>query len=342
MQASVLVCSITSRERVGSNSLKSLPFRSIPHWVLILFLSSLVLTQAQEPSGQLKVSVDTTEINIGDIVTLSLSIQYPSSAKVTFPPVGNMLGEWTVRNVKNIPAKGLKNGIQEVGLQIQLAIYKIGEFNIPAMEVELIKKNSEREVLSSAPIKIKVESILTGQKQKLKDLKAQAEIAPDYRPFLLLLAALASVAFLIYWLFTTLKKRRKVAMIEVLDNRTPEQIARDAIQALLSRRLVEQSLLKQFYLELSEIVKRYLGQKLNILSLERTTEEFIRDLRKTSLALQDFEMIQEFLVECDLVKFAKYHPSPEEIQSIIQKAVQLIASIEASHNRGSREVEVPA
>ena len=129
-------------------------------------------------------------------------------------------------------------------------------------------------MLSSEPIKIKVESVLTGQKQELKELKAQAEITPDYRPFLLLLAALASAVFLIYWLITTLKKRRKVAVMEVRDNRTPEQIARDAIQALLSRKLVEQGLLKQFYLELSEIVKRYLGQKLNILSLERTTEEF--------------------------------------------------------------------
>ena len=76
--------------------------------------------------------------------------------------------------------------------------------------------------------------------------------------------------------------------MEVRDTRTPEQIARDAIQDLLSRKLIEQGLLKQFYLELSEIVKRFLGQKLNILSLERTTEEFTRDLRKTSLPATGF------------------------------------------------------
>jgi hypothetical protein len=342
MEASVLVCTITSLERVSANPLKSLFFRSIPLLLSFLLLFSHGRILAQEPFGKLKVSVDTTEINIGDIVTVSLTIQYPSSTKVSLPPVGNLLGEWTVRNVKNIPAKSLNNDIQEVGLQIQLAIYKIGEFNIPAMEVELIKKSGEREVLGSAPIKIKVESILAGQKQELKDLKAQAEITPDYRPFLLLLAALASAVFLIYWLFATLRKRRKVERIEVLDTRTPEQIARDAIQALLSRRLVTEGLLKQFYLELSEIVKRYIGQKLNILSLERTTEEFNRDLRKTSLPLPDFEMIREFLIQCDLVKFAKYHPSPEEIQSIIEQAVQLIDSIEASQNRSSRELEVTA
>jgi len=342
MEASVLVCTISSVERVDSNVLKGLLFRSIPSLLSFLLVFGQWRALAQEPAGQLKASVDATEINIGDIVTLTLVVQYPSAAKVSLPPVGNMLGEWTVRNVSNIPAKPLSNDNQEVGLQIQLAIYKIGEFNIPALEVELIKKSGEREVLGSQPIKIKVESVLAGQKQELKELKAQAEITPDYRFFLYLLAALASAIFLIYWIIATLRRRRKVAVMEIRDTRTPEQIARDAIQILLSRKLVEQGLLKQFYLDLSEIVKRYLGQKLTILSLERTTEEFTRDLRQTSLPIHDFEMIREFLIECDLVKFAKYHPSLEEIQSTLQQAIQLIDRMEASQSRGSREVEVSA
>lgn len=341
MEASVLVCTIPSVERVGSNALKSLLFRSIPSLLSFLLVFGQWMALAQEPAGQLKATVDATEINIGDIVTLTLAVQYPSAAKVSLP-VGNMLGEWTVRNVSNIPAKPLNNDNQEVGLQIQLAIYKIGEFNIPALEVELIKKSGEREVLDSQPIKIKVDSVLTGQKQELKELKAQAEITPDYRFFLYLLAALASAIFLIYWIIATLRKRRKVAVKEIRDSRTPEQIARDAIQDLLSRKLVEQGLLKQYYLDLSEIVKRYIGQKLTILSLERTTEEFTRDLRQTSLPIHDFEMIGEFLVECDLVKFAKYHPSLEEIQSIQQQAIQLIDRMEASQSQGKREVEVSA
>ena len=342
MEASVLISPITSVGRAGSSVLKNFLFHSIPHVLLILSLCGNGMVLGQDPVGQLKSSVDSTEIHIGDIVAFSLAIQYPSSAKVAFPPVGNMLGEWTVRNVSNIPARSLSNESQEVGIQIQLAIYKVGEFNIPSMEVELIKNNGEREVLRSEPIKIKVESVLTGEKQELKELKAQAEITPDYRPFLLFLAALAAAAYLIYWLITTLRKRRKAAVMEVRDTRTPEQIAHDAIQALLNRKLVEQGLLKQYYLELSEIIKRYLGQKLNILSLERTTEEFVRDLRKTSLPLPDFEVVREFLTDCDLVKFAKYHPSPEEIQSILQQAIQLIDSTAASQSGGSREVEVTA
>ena len=67
-----------------------------------------------------------------------------------------MLGEWTVRNVNNIPAKSLSNGNQEVGLQIQLAIYKTGEFSIPAMEVELIQeKREERSSRAQSRLKSK-------------------------------------------------------------------------------------------------------------------------------------------------------------------------------------------
>ena len=342
MEESVLIRPMTPVERVCSSPLKRRLFRCLPLMTILMSLLGSFMPLAQESTGHLKASLDATEITIGDIVTLSLVVQYPSSVKVAFPPVGNMLGEWSVRNVNNLPAKSLSNGNQEVGLQIQLAMYKTGEFSIPAMEVELIQKSGKREVLGSEAIKIKVESVLTGQKQELKELKAQAEITPDYRPFLLLLAALASAAFLIYWLLKVFRKRQKGVVTEVRDTRTPEQVARDAIQDLLSRKLIEQGLLKQFYLELSEIVKRFLGQKLNILSLERTTEEFTHDLRKTSMPIPDFEMIREFLVECDLVKFAKYHPSAEEIQSVLEQAIQLIDSMEASPKGGSQEMEVTA
>ena len=341
MEASVWVRTNPPGEGYRSSALKSPLFRFIPLLMSFLLLFGHWTVLAQEPAGQLKASVDATEITVGDVVTLSLNVQHPSSVKLAFPSFGNEFGEWVVRNVKSIPPKNLNNGHQEDGLQIQLAVYKTGEFEVPALEVELIKSSGERSVLVSQPIKIKVESVLTGQEQDLKGLKAQAEIRPDYLPFLFFLAALVFALFLLYRLIGYLRKRRKPGLMEARDTRTHEQIARDAIQALLSRKLVEQGFFKQFYLELSEISKRYLGRKLNILSLERTSEEFTRDLRKTSLASADFQRVREFLMDCDLVKFAKYHPSQEETQEILAHAFLIIDSVAASERDSRLQLEVP-
>ena len=48
---------------------------------------------------------------------------------------------------------------------------------------------------------------------------------------------------------------------------------------------------------------------------ERTTEEFLIELQSTDvLSTPDKENIGEFLKHCDLVKFAKYSPTTEQIQ----------------------------
>jgi hypothetical protein len=169
-----------------------------------------------------------------------------------------------------------------------------------------------------------VQSVLTGQQDTLKDLKPHAELEADYKPFLFLLAALASAAYLVYRLVRFLKNRKKAPVLKPERIRSAEEVAREAIERLLARKLIEQGQFKQFYLELSEIIKRFLGSELGVHSLERTTEEFTRDLRAVSVPSAQYRMIREFLEDCDLVKFAKYRPGPEEVEQIIARSRNMI------------------
>jgi hypothetical protein len=288
----------------------------------------------------LKATVDATDVSIGDIVTLSVTVQHSSSTKIGFPSVGESLGEWIVRSISRLPLRKLNEEIVSDSIAIQLAIYKTGEFEIPPLEVELIKNSGERSVLVTQPIKVKVESVLSGSDQELKDLKPQADIAANYRPFLLFLAALSSIVYFVYRFIQYMRRRKSPAKVEVEDKRSPEQIALEAIQLLINRKLIEQGYLKDFYLELSEIVKRYLGTRLNIPSLERTTEEFTGDLKRCELPPTHFHKIKEFLEDCDLVKFAKYHPSQEESQKVLAQAFEIIDSISTLKRQLSVQDEV--
>ena len=102
---------------------------------------------------------------------------------------------------------------------------------------------------------------------------------------------------------------------------------------------MEQGQFKQFYLELSEIIKRFLGSKLGVHSLERTTEEFTRDLRAVSVPSAEYRMIREFLEDCDLVKFAKYRPGAEEVEQIIARSRAMIDGM-TEESVKPQEVEV--
>ena len=97
--------------------------------LLLLWVSPAL---SQEPNAQLKTSVDATTITVGDVVTVKLSVKHPESLKIAFPPVGATLGEWIVRSSNRLPVKPA-DGIVEDVLELQLAVYKTGEFEIPAL-----------------------------------------------------------------------------------------------------------------------------------------------------------------------------------------------------------------
>jgi len=313
--------------------------RCLGTWVACCFLVGISSALSQETKAQLKTSVDATAVTIGDLVTFKLSVKHPETLKIVFPPVGISLGEWTVRSSKQLPSSKLPDGNIEDSLEVQLAAYKTGDFEVPALNVETVKSSGAKEVLASEPIKIAVQSVLTGKQDTLKDLKPQSEIEPDYKPFLFFLAALASAAYLVYRSIQYFKRRTKAPVLKPERVRSAEEIAREAVERLLARKLLEQGHFKQFYLELSEIVKRFLGSTLGVHSLERTTEEFTRDLRGVSVPSAQYRMIREFLEDCDLVKFAKYRPSAAEVEQIIARSRSMIDSM-AKESVKAQEVEV--
>jgi hypothetical protein len=282
---------------------------------------------AQDEAVQFKVWVDSPTITIGDVVQFNLEVTHPQGVKVALPSVGSKLNEWVVRNSQPLPAKDVSPGKVAVGLQLQLTIYKTGDVEIPPLNVEVVDTRGERKTLASQPIKIKVQSVLDGE--QLKEIKAQAEIPADYKPFLLLLAALAALAVIVYQVIRFCRKRKTSQLVSPAAIRSPADLAREAINNLLAKKLIDKGYVKEFYLEISEILKRYLGSKLGIVSLERTTDEFVHDLKRTALPWEEYERIKAFLMDCDLVKFAKYRPSAEEIGRIVERSFEIIDAAES-------------
>ncbi len=83
---------------------------------------------------------------------------------------------------------------------------------------------------------------------------------------------------------------------------------------------------KEFCILVSDTVRWYLEERFNFHAPERTTEEFLHELRGTNLLTPDQkESLGEFLNRCDLVKFAKYEPREPELRDLHDSALRLVA-----------------
>jgi len=82
---------------------------------------------------------------------------------------------------------------------------------------------------------------------------------------------------------------------------------------------------KPFVIAVSDTLRCYLEERFSFRAPERTTEEFLHELQTTPLLEQmQKESLSDFLLRCDLVKFAKYEPTEVELRSLHTAACHLV------------------
>ena len=78
---------------------------------------------------------------------------------------------------------------------------------------------------------------------------------------------------------------------------------------------------KKRFEKLSGCLRQYIENRFQLRAPEQTTEEFLEQLKTSdALKLEHKQELQKFLEHCDLVKFARYQPSNEQINESLTMA----------------------
>jgi len=175
-------------------------------------------------------------------------------------------------------------------------------------------------------IPITVTSVLTEGQNEPADLKRPAEM-PERGLWLWVLLLALLVAALVAFLWWRRRRRRRPVgetSLPAAPPRPAHEIAYAELQRLLSTNLLEKGMVKEFYIELAEIIRRYLGSRYRIDTFDRTSSEILESLRMTRAPVKAMAMISEFLSACDLVKFAKHLPDRDETRRTVEGAYRLV------------------
>ncbi|MFC1620854.1 hypothetical protein ACFL2G_00985 [Candidatus Omnitrophota bacterium] len=156
----------------------------------------------------------------------------------------------------------------------------------------------------------------------IRPLKGPVDIAGGLQiwPLIILIALIIASALI----FIYLKKKRKTKEEVFVSPRPPEEIAMEALRALLEMKLIEKGLIKEYYIRLSDIIRTYIEARFKIFALDRTTWELYQEMRIKKIERKETDRIRDFLEDCDIVKFAKYIPSRKEIQDAYLKAEEIV------------------
>lgn len=303
--------------------------------IIILSLIYLIIPLHLSAAYTIKTSIDRSTINIGDLITYTIDVEFDKDLKLVLPPPGAELGQFDIKDYGIIDLKSDNKDIIKKKIEYKITVYELGEFEIPALEISLIDKNKGQHTLTTEPLLIKVEPIkkLPTDNDDIRDLKKPIFL-PTYTIFYIL--GFLLIMALLYYAYQYYEKNLKNIKKEIKEDKTiaiPEDaIALNKIKLLGEKEYLKNMQYKNFYFELSEIIREYLNKRYNIITLERTTYEISLDLKRI---LPDKELLNEFLDffnECDMVKFAKYQPTVNESKSIIPTAINLIQKTRRPYN----------
>ena len=295
---------------------------------LVLFLSFLSIAVWSQP--KVTTSIDTVKNKIGAEFKLCLKTNVDTLSKVKFPE-SKFFGALEVLESYKIDT--VKKGDRyELIKKYGLTQFDSGKYTIPRIPVIINGKTVYSDSLAIEISDVKVDTL----KQKMYDIKDIAAVKSpmgNWWIYVLVVIGLIGLGFLIFYL---LKNRKPKAKAEVVVYKTPIEKATTLLQQLESKELWQKGAVKDYYSELTDIVRNYIEEEIKIPAMESTTSELIEGLRKAAkqkklkLSNDTVENLEKVLQQADLVKFAKVTPLDYEIEEDKKRISNTIVTIHKS------------
>ncbi|SYZ73985.1 conserved exported hypothetical protein [Candidatus Zixiibacteriota bacterium] len=284
-------------------------------------------TVKSAPGISIETSVDRSEIYIGDLIKYTLSIIHDSNIVLTPPPIGANLGAFDVKDYQTDVETKLKDGRIKSESRFVLTTFTTGDYIIPPIPVEFKLPDGTVKYLISEPTPIRVKSLLAegNDSADIRDIKGPIYFKmkatwPYYMAGIVVILAAAGY----YWWW---RRRKKLGPAEFIDTRKPWEIAFESLAVLQQKKYVEEGKFKQFYIELTEIIRAYFGRVYRMPVLDMTTDEFLGQIVEKEVDAELFNRLKKFLNHGDMVKFAKLIPEAEKAVADFDEVSAIVETV---------------
>jgi hypothetical protein len=237
---------------------------------------------------------------------------------VTWPNVGELLTEHLGELV--VEVESMRPGRDGRSVDGVFRLFDEGEHVLPALPVAAVRPGDSGEpqqvaeaVLEGAALAVDVD--LADDAEPAGALEPLPLTVPE-PPFPWMWAGAGAAALALLLAAALLHARREKPLPPPEPEAPPHQRALDALARLRERRLPERGEVEPYFVELSEILRRYLEERFGLRAPEQTTEEFLASVSNTeagrrAIAAAHRDLLRDFLTRADLVKFAREEPGAD-------------------------------
>jgi hypothetical protein len=311
--------------------------------LLMLFSGSIFQLKAQRV--EVKASIDSTHILIGDQIKLHLEIEAPKNLGVQFPLVPDTFGNH-VEILKRFPVDTLQTSDKERIRLIQsflITSFDSGVHPIPAFQFKL-QFAGLCDSVSTKPLAFEVHTLKVDYTKGPFDIKLPYN-APltlkEVLPFILGIILVAAIIFFIFYYLRLRKKRTPLFAKPVKPAEPAHIIALRELDRIKVQKLWQQEKIKQYYSEVADTIRIYIQNRYDIQAMEQTSAETIATFKGNSELIDgnSLDQLQHILSLADLVKFAKYTPLVDDNNLTLMNAYFFVNQTKKEIQKSPEKIE---
>ena len=270
-------------------------------------------------------SIDSTMLMLGDQTDLHLQVTHDATEQVQMPFFGETLQDGIeIVDRTSIDTVTLPDGRLQLTQNLTLTSFKDSLFSIEPIAVASGEDTFWTESMALNVIQpFEVDSSLA-----ITDIK-DIEKAPIWWwgiiRWILLAVGLLLLIDLAFWLWRWYEKHHQPAE-ETIDPellRPADEVALEKLDEIKAAKIWKDGKVKQYQTELTDVVREYIGRRFDVHSTEKTSDETLREM-KLLIDKELFARLKSMFQLADLVKFAKWHTTPDENEQALTTAYDFV------------------
>ncbi len=302
--------------------------RYISNLFILFTVLALGFANYKKASAQkVSLELDTNAITLGDQIGMNINFSIPAKAIGVMPDLMDTLS----KEIEIIEISAVDTVKKEDGLsftkRILITSFEPGYHVIRPLVFEyFFKGDTSLHQLESEALLLEVNLVDFDETADIKDIKDILKVPLTFKDIWPYIAAaillIALILLIIYYL-----KRRKENKPFIFKRKPvipPHQEALWALEVLRKKKLWQQNMVKEFYTELTDIIRVYIERSTEVKAMEMTSDEIINGLTSTGHEPGLIEDMKYVLDIADLAKFAKYVPLASEHDSCFKKCLNFI------------------
>ncbi|MCF8450678.1 MAG: hypothetical protein K9G49_12480 [Taibaiella sp.] len=269
--------------------------------------------------------VDARQIVVGDQVRLFLEVKnYPASGRLEWAAIPDTFNSLEIVERGKIDTQN-SGGHVIYKQRLILTGFDSGLFKVPSFIFPVITTTGTTYTVQTDSFLLAVQTVAVDTTKAFRPIKGIMFVDWSWLDYLwYIIGAIVLIALIVVGVIYYLRRPKPAPVVPEGPKESLQEHTLRLLAELDAKGLWQKKQVKEYYVELTDVVRNYIEARFHTPALELTTDELLYKVQMHRELQPYHSLLTTILTTADLAKFAKAQPLPHEHTDAMDKARQLV------------------